>query len=1093
MAEASHPSQTSSAASGACPTHPPRPDGPPLFQNGVLTFQAHHVGWIVASFFAIIATAVSIWLILKHLTWYTKPRQQRQIVRLLMMVPIYAIISCLAYFFWNHAIPLSLIRDAYEGIILAAFFYLLLEYLAPSAAEQKEYFRTYKLRKWAWPFGWVKRKPEGLYFLQLSKWAILQYCWVRPLTTFSAVIMNMIGIYCEQSWSPRFGSVWILIIVSISVTVAMYFLIQLYLSISDRIKQHKPILQLFSIKAIIFLMFWQTSFLSVLHSMNVIKDTKYMSAQDINVGFAALLQTFEMVLFSFLHVRCFSYVPYRKSERSEQTPKGASFLHVLDFRDFWRETRDGTVYMWRKARGKEAEFEARRRTHFERAMGKSRTLPDIKKDLPTDPHREEEMNDSDADDSPRTELLLKSEKSRLVTEKSNKPSKKDAPDRGAIPKASKAPALEELDFDGEERRQRSWWSRMYGRLSTGDVDEEAAIPSRNSGDRKPKDPNALILPSSKDNVRAYARKAVDLDEPPPPSLLGHRKRDQSSGEKAEASQKKLPASVWDPSITQPPRLPSDIASPDSSPKEAKASLEPLSNPSDANEVKSEKHTREDSFFARIFNRSPDHSKLDDEHEHHVIQLPSLFQRKHDIMKTVKGWDTANPPDVAVSEKPVVQVASEDLPSIPSMSPSPPQPPKDKAPIRQAVQPIAPAQPTPILHQSLSEARRPSLLIADEAGILIHPEIPRAKPRGRVEEWVQATKVHEGTWNSKTASGSSQSRMKVRNSGTLDASTDLQGQPVTTLPPQKLKESYAARGPRKPKQIIMPTPLSPARYPGGTSNGYHGTDNMGRSVAPQRSPHSGPMNPQHQLPPGAGFGRPNMPGMGNFGWPPQPYNQAPFAPTVPINGQPHWNTSAPPFNPYAPYAPLPPLHASPGEILTRRPQAPMSSPDGSGSDTRQSRRRDRKAPSRKRSQSQSPFGIEAASSDAESLPRHPGLRQHTKRQRRQSQPLPDIPVSERSAKRHSDPSQQPDHANKPTGPSDSVANLLNSSNPNSPSSLNGDSRYPRGTSRSNYFDSYDTVSPYLTNIMNDGLPPQNAPRTLSAPNSDSPPGRTQLRR
>jgi hypothetical protein len=52
----------------------------------------------------------------------------------------------------------------------------------------------------------------------------------------------------------------------------MYFLIQLYLSISDRIKQHKPILQLFSIKAIIFLMFWQSSFLSVLHSMNVIKD-----------------------------------------------------------------------------------------------------------------------------------------------------------------------------------------------------------------------------------------------------------------------------------------------------------------------------------------------------------------------------------------------------------------------------------------------------------------------------------------------------------------------------------------------------------------------------------------------------------------------------------------------------------------------------------------------------------------------------------------------------------------------------------------------------------------------------------------------------
>jgi hypothetical protein len=41
------------------------------------------------------------------------------------------------------------------------------------------------------------------------KWAIIQYCWVRPFTSFAAVIMNWVGIYCEQSWSPRFGSVWV--------------------------------------------------------------------------------------------------------------------------------------------------------------------------------------------------------------------------------------------------------------------------------------------------------------------------------------------------------------------------------------------------------------------------------------------------------------------------------------------------------------------------------------------------------------------------------------------------------------------------------------------------------------------------------------------------------------------------------------------------------------------------------------------------------------------------------------------------------------------------------------------------------------------
>jgi Organic solute transporter Ostalpha len=59
-------------------------------------------------------------------------------------------------------------------------------------------------------------------------------------------------------------------------------------------------------------MFWQSTFLSVLRSLNVVKDTvckvihkpqshltfarkKYMTAEEINIGFAALLQTFEMV------------------------------------------------------------------------------------------------------------------------------------------------------------------------------------------------------------------------------------------------------------------------------------------------------------------------------------------------------------------------------------------------------------------------------------------------------------------------------------------------------------------------------------------------------------------------------------------------------------------------------------------------------------------------------------------------------------------------------------------------------------------------------------------------------------------------------
>jgi hypothetical protein len=108
------------------------------------------------------------------------------------MVPTYALISFASYFFWvrqnpdghrpptespdkqNHSIPLILIRDCYEGVVLTSFFYLLLTYLSPNPDEQKQAFRLnglshendhqrkrkgLKPQKWVFPLGFVRARP----------------------------------------------------------------------------------------------------------------------------------------------------------------------------------------------------------------------------------------------------------------------------------------------------------------------------------------------------------------------------------------------------------------------------------------------------------------------------------------------------------------------------------------------------------------------------------------------------------------------------------------------------------------------------------------------------------------------------------------------------------------------------------------------------------------------------------------------------------------------------------------------------------------------------------------------------------------------
>ncbi|KAG5646230.1 hypothetical protein DXG03_004057 [Asterophora parasitica] len=78
--------------------------------------------------------------------------------------------------------------------------------------------------------------------------------------------------------------------------------------------------------------------------LGVVKDTKYMTAAQVNIGIGAVLETFEMMIFAFLHIRAFTYKPYRPSHppdsiepEPEDTPRLRSLGHAMDFRETFRE------------------------------------------------------------------------------------------------------------------------------------------------------------------------------------------------------------------------------------------------------------------------------------------------------------------------------------------------------------------------------------------------------------------------------------------------------------------------------------------------------------------------------------------------------------------------------------------------------------------------------------------------------------------------------------------------------------------------------------------------------------------------------------
>ena len=113
-------------------------------------FTFHHFGLFLCAVFGGIALVIGLTLIFLHATHYLKPWEQRHIIRILLLIPIYSTVSFLSYLFYRHAVYYDVLEGCYEAFAISSFFTLLCHYIAPNLHEQKEYFRTLKPVNWFW-------------------------------------------------------------------------------------------------------------------------------------------------------------------------------------------------------------------------------------------------------------------------------------------------------------------------------------------------------------------------------------------------------------------------------------------------------------------------------------------------------------------------------------------------------------------------------------------------------------------------------------------------------------------------------------------------------------------------------------------------------------------------------------------------------------------------------------------------------------------------------------------------------------------------------------------------------------------------------
>ncbi|XP_065779751.1 transmembrane protein 184A isoform X2 [Muntiacus reevesi] len=205
---------------------------------------------------ALVLTGHQIYL---HLRAYTVPNEQRYIIRLLLVVPVYAFDSWLSLLLLGaqqHYVYLDSVRDCYEAFVIYSFLSLCFQYLGGESAIMAEirgkpirtscFHGTCCLRGMAYSIG----------FLRFCKQATLQFCIVKPIMALVTIILQAFGKYHDGDFN-------------------------------ELLRPFEPVLKFLTIKAVIFLSFWQGLLLAILERCGVIPEVQVIDGNTVGAGTVA--------------------------------------------------------------------------------------------------------------------------------------------------------------------------------------------------------------------------------------------------------------------------------------------------------------------------------------------------------------------------------------------------------------------------------------------------------------------------------------------------------------------------------------------------------------------------------------------------------------------------------------------------------------------------------------------------------------------------------------------------------------------------------------------------------------------------------------
>ncbi|KAF9648343.1 DUF300-domain-containing protein [Thelephora ganbajun] len=231
------------------------------------------------------------------------------VIRIMLMVPLYAVASLIALFSLEAAFVIDVIRDIYEAFVIYCFFQLLIGYMG---GERSLLILLHGRppKDAVFPFTLFRRELDlsDPYVFLFMKRGILQYVQVKPILAIVTLILKALGKYNEGDLAAKSGYLYVSIVYNFSICLSLYCLAMFWMCINSDLKPFRPVPKFLCVKGILFFSFWQSIGVSILVAAGAIRHLgPYTDSERISVGLTDTLICFEMPLFAIAHLYAFSF------------------------------------------------------------------------------------------------------------------------------------------------------------------------------------------------------------------------------------------------------------------------------------------------------------------------------------------------------------------------------------------------------------------------------------------------------------------------------------------------------------------------------------------------------------------------------------------------------------------------------------------------------------------------------------------------------------------------------------------------------------------------------------------------------------------